>query len=393
MNRNKKVLVVLLVLMGLVGLFAVGIHGALRGNPLGADFYTFWKAARAEFIEGRSAYDPSVAGEIQMDLQGRLSTPSEDQFAFSYPIFALLLVAPVSWLPFEWAQAIWMAFNFILVLTAGMALSPRPRRWVGVTFWAFYPVSFALILGNFDLPVAVIWLFFFSQVLVNRESRSVDTYWMGALVAITTVKPQLSWLFLIFAAAVALRQKYTKLTLGFLAGCLLLWSVGFLWHPHWFSDWLSQAMQYLNVVTGHSSPLRHLLALLPEPFNQIVQWIVWATLAGTTLFLFGKAWRDDSFSIKFLGWCGIVIYVVHPTGLSYEQMAFLIAVFLWAVTERSTGRVVATWLGMIVLSWVSLAATLTRIDPLANSSWLFIVAIAWLIWISLTKKSTHQPVQ
>ncbi|MEM5775912.1 MAG: hypothetical protein AAGU05_13000, partial [Anaerolineaceae bacterium] len=103
--------------------------------------------------------------------------------------------------------------------------------------------------------------------------------------------------------------------------------------------------------------------------------------------------RDGSFSIKLLGWCGIVIYSVHPTGLSYEQMAFLIAVFLWAVTERSTGRVVATWLGMIVLSWVSLAATLSRIDPLANSSWLLIAAIAWLIWVSFKKKTTYQPVR
>ena len=117
----------LLILIVLAVLFAAGIHAALQGNPLGADFYTFWKAARAEFFEGRSAYDPSVAREIQMDIQGRLSNPTEDQFAFSYPIFALLLVAPFSLLPFDWAQATWMAVNFVLLLTASLAISSHRR--------------------------------------------------------------------------------------------------------------------------------------------------------------------------------------------------------------------------------------------------------------------------
>jgi hypothetical protein len=382
--RLRTNTLILLSLIALVALLTTGIHGALQGNPLGADFYTFWKAARAEFIEGRSAYDPSVAREIQVDIQGRLSTPGEDQFAFSYPVFALLLVAPFSLLPFDWAQAAWMAVNFVLLLTASLALSSR-RRWVGATSWAFYPVCFALILGNLDLILAVIWLFFFSQVLLRYKGRYGNTVWMGMLIAVTTLKPQFSWFFLILAALIALRQKSTRFMLGFLAGNVVLWSLGFLWHPHWLSEWVAQAIQYLNVLSGHSSPLQTWLAMLPSPYDQAARLITWVIIIALSFLFIRSAWRKHSFPIRLLGWCGIVTYFVHPTGFSYEQMTFLIPVFLWAVDERSSGKVLAAWLGMLVLSWVALIATLTGFDRLADSSWLLFAAAAWLAWITVDR--------
>lgn len=375
----------LLILIVLAVLFAAGIHAALQGNPLGADFYTFWKAARAEFFEGRSAYDPSVAREIQMDIQGRLSNPTEDQFAFSYPIFALLLVAPFSLLPFDWAQATWMAVNFVLLLTASLAISSH-RRWVGASVWAFYPVCFALILGNLDLIIAVLWLFFFSQVLPQNKGRYGNTLWMGALISVTTIKPQFSWFFLILAALIALRQKSTRLMLGFLAGSAVLWSLGFLWHPHWLNEWVAQAVQYLTVLSGHSSPLQSWLAALPPPYDQIARSITWIIIIVLSILFIRSAWREHSFSIRLLGWCGIVTYFVHPTGFSYEQMTFLIPVFLWAVDERSSRKALAAWVGMLILSWVALVATFTGIDRLADSSWLLLAAAAWLVWITIDQK-------
>lgn len=382
--RLRTNTLILLSLIALVALLTTGIHGALQGNPLGADFYTFWKAARAEFIEGRSAYDPSVAREIQVDIQGRLSNPGEDQFAFSYPVFALLLVAPFSLLPFDWAQAAWMAVNFVLLLTTSLALSSR-RRWVGATFWAFYPVCFALILGNLDLILAVIWLYFFSQVLPQNKGGSGNTAWMGVLVAVTTLKPQFSWFFLILAALVALRQKSSRLILGFLAGSAVLWSLGFLWHPHWLSEWVAQAVQYLNVLSGHSSPLQTWLAALAPPYDQAARAIIWIVIIVLSILFTLPACCKRSFPIQLLGWCGIVTYFVHPTGFSYDQMTFLIPVFLWAVEERSNSKVLAAWMGMMVLSWVALAATLTGFDRLADSSWLLFAAAAWLAWIAIDR--------
>lgn len=370
-----------------VGLLAVGFHSVLQNNPLGADFYTFWKAGRAEFIEGRSPYDPAVAREIQMDIQGRLSEPDEDQFAYSYPIFGLLLVAPLAFLSFDWAQSIWLAFGFLAVLAAGLALSPRNRRWAGATLWAFYPVSFALILGNFDLLLAVLWMIFFARVLWAEPARSVDSAWLGALLAVTTLKPQFSWFFLLFTFVLVLRRRWWKLAAGFVAGCALLWLLPLLWHPGWFAQWIHQIRLYLGVNAGRSSPVNHWLALLPAAAARPLAVLGWFASAGLSIFLFCLHWRGRISHLHLLAWCGILTFLIHPTGLSYEQMTFLIPFFLWGMRERRTGVVLPVWVGFIVLSWLSLAATLSKFDPLAASSWLLIAALAWLVWLFAGRKS------
>lgn len=379
MTIHKSRLLILPAFLICAGLLAVGFHIALQGNPLGADFYTFWKAARAEFSEGRNPYDPAVAREIQLNIQGRLSEPGEDQFAYSYPAFGLLLVAPLAFLPFDWAQAIWLAVNFLLVLAAGLWLSPRNRRWVGATFWAFYPVSFALILGNFDLLLAVLWLVYFAGALEQNQREPGNSPWVGALLAITTLKPQFSWFFLILMLFLALRRRQGKLLAGFAAGCALLWLLPFLWHPHWLAEWLNQITQYLGANAGRSSPLSHLLALLPAHLASPVCWLGRLALAGASCCLFWQAWHGKIPALNLLAWCGFLTFLIHPTGMSYEQMTLLIPLFIWALRERRATLAGLVWAGFILLSWLALAATLSKFDPLAASSWLLIGSLVWTI--------------
>ncbi len=381
----------LLLFVGSVSLLAWGIHTALQGNPLGADFYTAWKAARAELIEHRSPYDPEVAREIQIDIQGHLSQPGEDQFAFSYPLFGLYLIAPLAFLSFDWAQAVWMGFNFLLALAAGLSVSPRSRRWLGATFWLFYPVSFALILGNFDLLISILWLFFLAQTIAQEQNGPKDAIGLGLLLSITTLKPQFSWLFLIYTLLWVLSRRAWKFGGGFLAGCLLLWLAPLLWHPNWIAEWSNQILIYLGTNAGHSSPVNFWLGLLPASLSQPLKWLALALLGGFTFFIFLQTWRRQISSIQLLAGCGIVVYLVHPTGLSYEQMTFLIPLFLWAVNERRKILAGLVWFGAILLSWLSLAATLTKLDPLADSSWLLIAACVGFIWLFVRRKPDERP--
>lgn len=364
-----------------VGLLAVGIHSALRGNPLGADFYIYWRAARAEFSEGRSAYDPAVTRDIQMGIQGQLSQPDGDQLAYSYPIFGLWIVAPFSFLPFDWAQAIWMAAGFVLVLLAGLLLSPQKRRWIGATLWLIYPISFALIMGNFNLLVALIWIFFFARILLPKQDSTDDSFWLGLLLAVTTLKPQFSWLFLVFSFLFVLKQKAWRLAGGFVTGCVLLWLGPFLWRPNWLAGWISQFPDYMVGNGGRSSTFEHLLSLLPAGFVQPVRWVCWICLAGITLYLFVQAWRGRLPALNLIAWCGVLAFLVHPTGMSYEQMTFLIPLFFWAVSERRPLLSALVWSGFVLLSWLALMATLTKFDPLAASSWLLAAALGWLAWL------------
>ncbi|GAP15263.1 hypothetical protein LARV_03047 [Longilinea arvoryzae] len=370
-----------------MAVLAFGFHAALQGNPLGADFYTAWKTARAVLIDGRSPYDPAIAREIQMDIQGHLSQPDEDQLAYSYPLFGLLLIAPLAFLAFDWAQALWLAFNFLIVMATGLAISSRKRFWLGATFWLLYPVSFALILGNFDLLIAAIWLFFLGQTLTQKDSQATNTIGLGLLVALTTLKPQFSWLFLIYTFVRVLRLRSWKFAGGFLAGCTLLWLAPLLWRPGWISQWLNQLLLYLKTMGGNFSPVNDFMVLLPPNLAKPFLWIGLTLLAGFSIFLFRQAWRGRISGLSLLAWCGVVTYLVHPTGLSYEQMTFLVPLFLWAVRERQTILSTLVWFGFIILSWLSLFATLTKIDLLADSSWLLIAAFLWLGWLFARRRA------
>lgn len=111
------------------------------------------------------------------------------------------------------------------------------------------------------------------------------------------------------------------------------------------------------------------------------RWLGRMILAGISCFLFLQTWRGKISRLNLLAWCGAVTFLVHPTGMSYEQMTLLIPLFIWAVHERRAILAGLIWAGFILVSWLALAATLSKFDPLAASSWLLLGSVAWLVWL------------
>ena len=89
------------VLLLAFGLLTFGIHRAFANNTPGIDFYVYWQAGRAFFLEGQDPYSPEVSARIQNGIyHGRAALPGEDPMKFNYPPFALLPVMPFLLLPF-----------------------------------------------------------------------------------------------------------------------------------------------------------------------------------------------------------------------------------------------------------------------------------------------------
>ena len=115
----------------------------------GTDFFIFWQSGRAVFLEHTSPYRDDLTIQNQLAIFKRLARPDEDHLTFAYPPFALLIILPFVFLPFEWAQAVWISLLILLLVSAFALAYPRAPTWVGISFLAFYPVFFGLILGNF----------------------------------------------------------------------------------------------------------------------------------------------------------------------------------------------------------------------------------------------------
>lgn len=114
----------------------------------GGDYHTYWQAGRTVFILEVSPYDPSTTQIIQQGIYGDLARPEQDQLAFVYPPFSLLLVLPVVGLSYAWSQTYWMAFNLELFFIAALFLYKKPPLWWLACLVLFYPVIRSVILGS-----------------------------------------------------------------------------------------------------------------------------------------------------------------------------------------------------------------------------------------------------
>jgi len=118
-----------IVLIGLVLLIAavlvVSVHAILVNLPVGADFYTFWLASRATFIDGINPYSSTVTMQSQLGIYGREAFAWEDQVAFAYPPFSLFLILPLSFLTYPWAESVWLIANILLVVSVIYLSFPR----------------------------------------------------------------------------------------------------------------------------------------------------------------------------------------------------------------------------------------------------------------------------
>ncbi|HNT54285.1 MAG TPA: hypothetical protein PKG95_06200 [Anaerolineaceae bacterium] len=381
-------------LVALLGLLSVGIHAALGGNRIGADFYFFWTAARATFIEHLSPYSPAVTAQIQQGIYGRPALAGEDQMIFAYPAHSLLLVGPLAALPFDWAQAIWMALGITGLVLLPLLLFPQRPVWIRLSLILYYPVVLALILGNFNLAVILAQLVFWGRFLARETApRRGEQLGLGFLLALSTIKPQLVWAFLLLAVLLALRCRAYHLLGGFLGLTLVLLLIPFSYAPNWVGEWLAQ-IQYYTTFEHAGGDVVQLMLLqfltLAGLSGWAADWLVGLTaLAGLislTCLVFKPAGRLAA-PLPAFGLAGLLIYLFHPSGLSYEQLALILPMFLWALhreVNRPAG--VIFWLGGLLLSWavffISRSLDQGWILYLPPTMW----TLVWWLWLLLPRR-------
>src|SRR6202034_3711229 len=95
----------------------------LAGNPLGADFISFWTAGRLALGNPAQVYDAAAHFAAERAL-----FPSIREYtAFFYPPTFLLICAPLALAPYLLAAAIWLA-------ATGAAFVAALRAYLGREF-------------------------------------------------------------------------------------------------------------------------------------------------------------------------------------------------------------------------------------------------------------------
>jgi hypothetical protein len=301
----------------------------------------FWSAS-ALALEGRGAavYDFRVIRELQGLLTG---VPDPAHPGWLYPPTALLLIAPVSLLPYKWALVVW---SILGAGTLGAVLWKVVRDPALVAALLLFPaVSLCLINGQSGLFLAA--LVAGGLILLDRRP------WLaGIVLGIATVKPQM----VLLLVPGLLLGRYWKTVGAVAATFLLLVVLSFL--AFGTATWAG----FLSNVLGGVDILEHV-----RPLERMPSVLVAASLAGLS--------RSSATALQVLvgllmlvavGWTWIrrlplairgsaLLFaspLVTPYSFDYD-LAVLTVAFAWLALE--VGR--RGWLrgekALIALLWIS----------------------------------------
>lgn len=384
-KQPLKLILVLMVTLIILSAFTVALHSLLARSPLGADFYTFWLAARSNFVEGKNPYSEEVTLLSQIGIYGKPAAPEQDQVAFAYPAYSLFILIPFAWMDYAWAESAWMVINILLLVSAAYLSFPKAPKWLGITFLLFYPVTFGIILGNFAVTIAAILIFFYGFFVHRGDPSPALQVLMGILVAWITAKPQFTWFFLIFIIAITIRKKYWHFFASLVISWLLLFSFSFITVPGWLPQWLERIQEYAGYVQSRPTISNFFAVFSSNQITSLGTWIVGLACAGISTWLLQKWWRNRLPDIKLIAWIGFVTYLFHPHGISYEQLCFLVPLLCWMGTAQKPKWkiVVAFWFLPLILSWAVFVISKWYIQ--SADEWPLIFYGIFLIWLFFSK--------
>ena len=364
-------------------------------HPGANDFYPRWAGGCAWLLRGENPYAESTTLAIQQGIYGRPAQPGEDQAAFAYPVYVIAFTWPLCLAKeFPLVQAIWMtALTHLLIAAAVLArrLSrwvPPPHLWPWVLPWAVlvYPNARAVLLGQLAVVVAALILGCLEALRLRKDVVA------GVLLALSTIKPQMVFLFVPWILLWSAAQHRWKVVQAFTASLAALIVLPMLWLPTWPADFLTQLTVYTSytelksvlwIVISYYARLPE--AILTTATIVVLAWLAWEWYRSRTMALTSMLWTA---SLTL-----VVTHFVAPRTATTHFAPLMLPLFMgFALLARRWGSastpgivsllgilLVATWwlfLGTVTgrqesaLTYLPIPVTLAILLPWMRSSWM-----------------------
>lgn len=374
-----------LLILGVAFLFlltAVIRTGLTAPYPGANDFFQRYHGSRAFFVEGRDTYSPQVSRDAEIALYGRPYNPDPalDEFPgdFLYPFHLAVLIAPLAVLPYEWASAAWMTLTGTAAVLAFVGLSRvigwrmRPVTLAFLIVWVitFYPLVRGILIGQPGTIITAVQLLAVI-VYIRRPDNRTDEL-SGALLALTTVKPQISFLIIPYVLLHALITRRYRVIVAFIGTLAVLIAVSFLLLPSWFGSFLQQISGYTGY-TAIGSPV----------------WIV-THMTIPALGSTGEAILTVIFAVILLTvWVGIVRRTLSDSQVDPDLFLFgaacTLAITHWIAPRTATPQYIAYF---PVLIWL-----FVRFRPAPRYLLMVGLSIAlWLVFLNTLQGKFEHPV-
>jgi hypothetical protein len=347
--------------------------GQAVGYSFGNDFYQVWLTSQETLRRPTNLYGDDITREIQIGIYGRaLDVPSRagdpiDRRIFPYPAFTDLLFLPAGKFPFPAVRIVVLCLLTLLTVASvwlwtealGLSLDWRWLTFIVALVLTSYPVLEGLYAGQIGLIVAFLLA---GGILALRREKFLLS---GFLMALTTIKPQVTFLavlYLLFWSLSRPRHR-ARFAISFMAMESLLVGASLLVWPNWIRSWAGVLPAY----RAYNPPplLIQVLPTLPEPDgSKLILYLLTASLwMGALVF----AWRSreaEAKSDEFWLTLNVLLVLTPIFVLSgqavYDHIIILPAILFLAFQWRtlSPGRVMKVLLGLgsAVLFWPWIAS-------------------------------------
>lgn len=345
----------------------------------GGDFYPIWLTGRELFFHGTNPYTPEMTRNIQTGLFGRPmdphrpADPPTDFRAFSYPLYADLLAAPLLPLGFDAVRFVLglllpllTAASLVLWLRAfHLQVSTRALVIAVILALVSYPVLEGLYAQQAGLLVGVALAMSVASLARGRLALA------GMLLAFASVKPQLVWLLALWLLLWAFSdwKRRKAFARGFILTMALLFLVSELVLPGWFFGWWRSLVGYARYT------LPPLTQLVLGRFLGTVAGLAMLALAGTICW---RARRQPAASADFplaVSFVLAVTVILAPTGGAVYDQVILIPAILWLgfrrkeILNASRPIRVLALLAMVALCWQWLVASGVALVSIFSPVW------------------------
>jgi hypothetical protein len=234
-----------------------------KGRPIGnnSDLYPVWLTAKEVLLHGRKPYSAELTREIQKGFFGRQldsANPADpkDLQAFAYPLYVVFLLAPTVTLPF--ATVVEM-FRWLLLLCTACtvplwmyAIGFRPGRLLMVSTIVLAVSNFPAVLEDRQQNLSALVVL----LLAGAIAATVRRWWTlsGFLLALSTIKPQLSWLLIawMLLGAVSDWKERGRQVWSFVLTLASLLAAATAISPHWMQGFWLAARAYRSYAMGPS---------------------------------------------------------------------------------------------------------------------------------------------
>jgi hypothetical protein len=352
-NRIIAILILSLMLSVLVPMLTPG-----KGQ---ADFIAYWSASTL-FSRGENPYNPIDMLKIQREIDARHTKNTDLVLNAWNPPWLILLLVPLGLLPFDIAANIWIFINllvvgFALLLTWEIAAIHNGKRGFQVVLVAGYLFIQTIVMLSMGQVSSLVLLSVVLSVWLMKNSKD----WLaGSALLFTTIKPHLSYFFLLVVFIWIIQNRRWKIVGGMVLTMSFTLTIFFILLPGWPGDYITliHSMPYSLIYTSTVGSLMD--ALLGTKLFYFSAFLVLFLIRPLLNLIRNEGWLvPTNFSL-------LVGIPLSPFGFLFDQVLLLpaiIQIVAWILNkDLRGGKAILISAGIILVNIGTLALATSIIE-------------------------------